>query len=109
LTQIEEAQFVVVDRVPMLPLSSIGLYQFNEFERGDDEGITYLDTYFLKRSPADDEALHFHEMIHIVQWRLLGSEFFSGTATPGWSGLDLVSGRSVNGSQGMGINAPARC
>ena len=31
--------------------------------------------YFLKRSGADDESLHFHEMIHVVQWRLLGAEF----------------------------------
>jgi hypothetical protein len=57
-------------------LSSIGLSQFKEFERGDYDGITYLDTYFLKRSGADDEGLHFHEMIHVVQWRLLGAEFF---------------------------------
>ena len=69
-------KFVVVDRVPMPPLSSIGLSRFSEFERGDYDGITYLDTYFLKKSAADDETLHFHEMIHIVQWRLLGAEFF---------------------------------
>ena len=75
-TQIEAAKFVVVDRVPVPPLSAIGLYRFMEFERGDYDGITYLDTYFLKRSGADDESLHFHEMIHLVQWRLLGAEFF---------------------------------
>jgi hypothetical protein len=74
--QMEAAKFVVVDRVPMPPLSSIGLSRFSEFERGDYDGITYLDTYFLKKSAADDETLHFHEMIHIVQWRLLGAEFF---------------------------------
>ena len=75
-TQIEAAKFVVVDRVPVPPLSAIGLSKFKEFERGDYDGISYLDTYFLKRSGADDESLHFHEMIHLVQWRLLGAEFF---------------------------------
>ena len=75
-TQIEVAKFVVVDRVPVPPLSSIGLSQFSEFERGDYDGVTYLDTYFLKKAVADDESLHFHEMIHVVQWRLLGAEFF---------------------------------
>jgi len=75
-TQIEAAKFVVVNRVPVPPLSSMGLSRFNEFERGDYDGITYLDTYFLKRAGADDESLHFHEMIHLVQWRLLGAEFF---------------------------------
>jgi hypothetical protein len=52
------------------------LRRFKEFERGDFDGITYLDTYFLKRRIAHDESLHFHELIHVVQWRLLGAEFF---------------------------------
>jgi hypothetical protein len=75
-TQIEAAKWAIVDRIPLPPLSSIGLTRFKEFERGDYDGITYLDTYFLKRPKAGDETLHFHEMIHVVQWRLLGAEFF---------------------------------
>ena len=75
-TQVEVAKFVIVDRVPIPPLSSIGLSRFNEFERGDYDGVTYIDTYFLKRARANDESLHFHEMIHIVQWRLLGAKLF---------------------------------
>jgi hypothetical protein len=51
-------------------------YRFKEFERGDYDGVSYLDTYFLKRAAAGDERLHFHELIHLVQWRLLGAEFF---------------------------------
>jgi hypothetical protein len=74
--QIEAAKFVVVDRVPVPPLSSIGLSQFKGFERGTYDGVTYLDTYFLTRAAAGNESLHFHEMTHIVQWRLLGAEFF---------------------------------
>jgi hypothetical protein len=75
-TQLELAKFVVIECVPVPPLSSIGLSRFSEFERGDYDGVTYLDTYFLKKARADDESLHFHEMIHIVQWRLLGAEVF---------------------------------
>ena len=67
---------MVMDRIPVPPLSSIGLSRFAEFERGDFGGITYLDTYFLKRADADDESLHFHEMVHVVQWRVLGAERF---------------------------------
>ena len=74
--QIEAAKYVVMDRIPVPPLSSIGLSRFAEFERGDFGGITYLDTYFLKRADADDESLHFHEMVHVVQWRVLGAERF---------------------------------
>ena len=51
-TQIEAAKFVAVERIPLPPLSSIGLRRFKEFERGDFDAITYLDTYFLKRRVA---------------------------------------------------------
>jgi hypothetical protein len=67
---------VVVNRVPMPPLSSMGLQRFAEFERRDFDGITYLDTIFVKRSRANHEELHFHELIHVIQWRSLGSERF---------------------------------
>jgi hypothetical protein len=67
---------VTISRVPIPPLSSMGLHRFGDFERGDFDGVTYLNTYFIKRTKAADEELHFHELIHIVQWRLLGPERF---------------------------------
>jgi hypothetical protein len=70
------AKVVLVDRLPVPPLSSMGLTQFADFERGNFNGITYLDTFFLKRSQSEDEAIHFHELIHIIQWRILGPERF---------------------------------
>jgi hypothetical protein len=54
----------------------MGLHRFNEFESGDYDGITYLDTFFVKYTGAGNEVLHFHELIHVVQWRLLGPERF---------------------------------
>ena len=74
--QIETTKFVVVDRIPVPPLSSIGLSVFKGFQQGVYHGITYVDTYFLTRAAAENESFHFHEMIHVVQWRLLGAEFF---------------------------------
>jgi hypothetical protein len=74
--QLEATKVVVIDRVPLPPLSSIGLTQFTEFERGDYDGITYLNTVFVKRPHANDEELHFHELIHVIQWRVLGPERF---------------------------------
>ena len=68
--------FVVVDQVPMPPLSAMGLKQFADFERGDWDGITYLDTFFVRHSRVSDERLYFHELIHVLQWRLLGPERF---------------------------------
>jgi hypothetical protein len=70
------AKVVLVDQLPVPPLSSMGLTQFADFERGNFNGITYLDTFFLKRSQSENEAIHFHELIHVIQWRILGPERF---------------------------------
>jgi hypothetical protein len=70
------AKVILVDRLPLPPLSSWGLTQFADFERSEPDGITYLDTFFLKRNQWKNEALHFHELIHVIQWRILGPETF---------------------------------
>jgi len=73
---LRHAKLVAVDRPPMAPLSALGLTQFVSFERGDYDGVVYFDTLFLKRGRVADESLYFHELIHLVQWRLLGPERF---------------------------------
>jgi hypothetical protein len=73
---LSSAKVVIVERLPMPPLSSMGLNRFAEFENGDYNGVTYLDTFFLKRGFESAEQLYFHELIHVVQWRLLGPEKF---------------------------------
>jgi hypothetical protein len=70
------AKVVAVDQLPIPPLSSWGLTRFADFERGTFDGITYLDTFFLKRGALRNEAIHFHELIHVIQWRILGPENF---------------------------------
>ena len=67
---------VLVDPLPMPPLSSMGLARFADFERGDFDGITYIDTIFLKPLQSNNENMHFHELVHVVQWRLLGPDRF---------------------------------
>ncbi|HMF24982.1 MAG TPA: hypothetical protein VKG24_23045, partial [Pseudolabrys sp.] len=64
------------DQLPIPPLSSWGLTRFADFERGNFGGITYLNTFFIRRAELSNEALHFHELIHVVQWRILGPEQF---------------------------------
>lgn len=69
--------FVVeVDVIPKPPLTALGLHQFEAFEQTDADGITYRDTYFVRRERAADESLHFHELVHIVQWQILGPDRF---------------------------------
>jgi hypothetical protein len=70
------SKVVLVDRLPIPPLSAWGLTRFAEFERGNFNGITYMHTFFLKRDQLKNEAIHFHELIHVIQWRLLGPENF---------------------------------
>ena len=67
---------VLVDPLPIPPLSSMGLARFADFERGNFDGITYLDTFFLKPARSNNETVHFHELVHVVQWRLLGPDRF---------------------------------
>jgi hypothetical protein len=50
--------------------------QFAEFEAMPARGITYLDTYFILWHEAERESLHFHELVHVVQWQVLGPERF---------------------------------
>jgi hypothetical protein len=70
------AKVVLVDQLPIPPLSSWGLTRFGDFERGNFNGITYLNTFFIKRNELRNEAIHFHELIHVIQWRVLGPEQF---------------------------------
>jgi hypothetical protein len=67
---------VLVDPLPMPPLSSMGLVRVADFERGNFDGITYIDTIFLKPNQSSNEDMHFHELVHAIQWRLLGSDQF---------------------------------
>jgi hypothetical protein len=67
---------VSVDPLPMPPLSSMGLARFADFVRGDSDGITYIDTIFLKPTQSNNENVHFHELVHVIQWRLLGPDRF---------------------------------
>lgn len=70
------AKVVSVDRLPMPPLSQMGLTQFTEWERVEYGGITYLDTFFVTPQEIANEPLYFHELVHVIQWRLLGPERF---------------------------------
>jgi hypothetical protein len=79
--------YVPINRVPIPPLSAMGLERFTAFEHGESDGITYLNTYFLKRRHVSNEALHFHELIHVIQWQSLGPERFLKTYAEGLEGF----------------------
>ena len=57
---LKTAKVVLVDQLPVPPLSSWGLTRFADFERGNFNGITYLNTFFIKLDDMRNETIHFH-------------------------------------------------
>lgn len=88
------ARVVIIDKLPVPPLSAMGLQEFASFEAQPMGGITYQNTYFLERAAAIDESLHFHELVHVIQWQLLGPKDFllryaAGLAEHGYAASPL--------------------
>jgi hypothetical protein len=73
---LKRAWVVEVDVVPKPPLTVLGLHQFSEFEEMNAAGITYGDVCFVERARARDESVHFHELVHAIQWHVLGADRF---------------------------------
>jgi hypothetical protein len=70
------SKVVVLNLLPVPPLSKLGLNRFAEFEQENFDGITYLETFFIKPGHEENEGLHFHELIHVLQRKMLGPETF---------------------------------
>ena len=66
---------VVTGKVPFPPLSRMGLPEFAQMENMSMTGITYKDTFFVNNL-HQTESLHFHELVHVVQWERLGVDNF---------------------------------
>ncbi|HKB90609.1 MAG TPA: hypothetical protein VKC60_08860 [Opitutaceae bacterium] len=75
-TLLTSSKFIAIAEVPVPPLAKMGLPGFSEFEQLDAAGITYLDTYFIRTTEIQNESLHFHELVHVIQWQHLGPDRF---------------------------------
>ncbi len=62
------------DPVPVPPLSTLapGIGVFGAFETATYNGITYGDCVFLRPGLANAASVAFHEMVHVLQFRLFG-------------------------------------
>jgi hypothetical protein len=72
---LQRAKVVIVDSVPSPPLDQLGLPEFSGSMPSDSDGITFKDTFFARRD-QNTESLHFHELIHVLQWDRLGADNF---------------------------------
>ena len=88
------ASVVLCDRLPVPPLSALGLREFADFEGQPARGITYRDTYSLWRADATDESLHFHELVHVVRGRFLAPRTSCCCTRLVWPNLDTLIVRS---------------
>ena len=73
---LDSVKIIAINKIPVPPLTEMGLNQLGDFENGIYAGITYLNTYFLLNQEVHNEALHFHELCHVVQWKYLGIDKF---------------------------------
>ena len=75
---LRDSYFVAVNDIPkpnFPELREIGLGDFIEMPVN---GITYKNTYYINKSQARNLRLHFHELVHVVQWDMLGTAGFIG-------------------------------
>lgn len=72
---LEHTKSVTVTSVPFPPVGRLGLPELAPLEQMAFVGITYRETILVRQDSAS-ENLHFHELVHVVQWRTLGAENF---------------------------------
>jgi len=70
---LKTSYYVPVDSIPKPQVSGPG---FEDFLQIAVDGITYKDTYFIKTEYQSNIILHLHELVHVAQWRKLGSIAF---------------------------------
>jgi hypothetical protein len=77
LELLKKAKVVLVSgKLPFPPVSRMGLHELSQMENMPKDGITYKDTFFIDQVYQSSESLHFHELIHVVQWERLGVDNF---------------------------------
>ena len=92
---LDSARVVTGEALPFPPVAQYDLPEFAGMAAPGMAGITFAHMYFLRNEdPAG--GVHFHEMVHVVQWQTLGvAEFLStyavGLAQHGYEASPLES------------------
>jgi hypothetical protein len=76
LELLERAKVVVIEKeLPFPLLKGIDLPELTKMKKKGLHGVTYKDTFFIDKRHGS-EILHFHELVHVVQWDLLKIDNF---------------------------------
>lgn len=73
---LQSAYFVIVDELPKPDYPELREAGFGSFIDMEAAGITYQDTYYVQARVSEELRLHFHELVHVLQWRELGTKGF---------------------------------
>lgn len=73
---LRDSYFVVVEHIPKPNFPELRQMGLGDFIDMPVNGITYKNTYYLDQKQANSLRLHFHELVHVVQWSLLGAGGF---------------------------------
>ncbi|GLQ33311.1 hypothetical protein [Litoribrevibacter albus] len=73
---LDNSYFVVTDEIPKPNFPEFHEKGLSGFLEKDLEGITYKNLYFIKKGYENDLSLHFHELVHVQQWKFLGDHGF---------------------------------
>jgi hypothetical protein len=88
-TILDSARFAAVDQIPnpgfYQNLPAMGLQIPMDF--GQMQGITFIDTVLLSKRFQNSwsPSLYFHELVHVVQYSILGSKKFMQRYVRGWA------------------------
>jgi len=80
---LDSARVVTVESLPFPPVSEYGLPEFAGMATPGMAGITFGDMYFVQAGHAPADLVHFHELVHVVQWKTLGVPEFLSTYAVG--------------------------
>jgi hypothetical protein len=104
---LNRASVVITNPLSIPSLSELGLRGGTRFELQPMGGITYLDSYFLLLDVANHGSLQFHELVHVIQWWLLGPQSFLLHYAAGlleWGCLDSPQKKMANSHSGVSIS-----
>ena len=73
---LQNAFFAVVDKIPKPDFPELRQMGLGDFIDMDVTGITYKNTYYILPHAINTISLHFHELVHVAQWKILGARNF---------------------------------
>ena len=73
---LSKCNYVVLDEVPMIDIPELRKAGLSKFIDMEFTGITYKNVYFIQSGFENEHAMHFHELVHILQWQYLGAKEF---------------------------------